>query len=324
MEKISVLLAVYKPNRTFFRKQLDSINKQTYKNIELIVMDDSDDREEFNQISSIINEHITNIDYKVYANECNIGSNRTFEKLTQIADGDYFAYCDQDDIWEEYKIETLVNEIKKENAVVCYSDLSVIDEDDQQISDSFKKMSKRLNHVYGDKQYSYFLRRNSITGCTMLIHGDIAKQSLPFPKNNEYVHDHWLTLYASCKGRVAYVEKPLIRYRIHSNNQIGAKVLDGIGNKKDYIEKKLYIEKAKIDFVKSSSIGNENSDIEKEIKAFEDFVSTRLAFFQNKNLSNTIAFLKLLKLDPTLILFELLVNISPNLMSNKVIAFSKK
>ena len=135
MEKISVLLAVYKPNRTFFRKQLDSINKQTYKNIELIVMDDSDDREEFNQISSIINEHITNIDYKVYANECNVGSNRTFEKLTQIADGDYFAYCDQDDIWEEYKIETLVNEIKKENAVVCYSDLSVIDEDDQQISE---------------------------------------------------------------------------------------------------------------------------------------------------------------------------------------------
>lgn len=41
-------------------------------------------------------------------NKKNIGSNKTFELLTSIADGDYIAYCDQDDIWEQPSIHFFI------------------------------------------------------------------------------------------------------------------------------------------------------------------------------------------------------------------------
>jgi hypothetical protein len=42
-----------------------------------------------------------------------MGSNKTFERLTAFAEGKYVAYCDQDDIWEDNKIELLVNRLEK-------------------------------------------------------------------------------------------------------------------------------------------------------------------------------------------------------------------
>ncbi|MEH7130099.1 glycosyltransferase, partial [Neobacillus drentensis] len=260
---------------------------------------------------------------KIYQNEVNMGSNKTFEKLTAMSKGDFIAYCDQDDIWEEDKLSVLVNTLLVQNALVCYSDLSIIDDHDKFVASSFKKISKRLNHIYGEKTYGYFLRRNSITGCTMLINSRIAKESLPFPNSNEYVHDHWLALFASCKGNIAYVERPLIRYRIHANNQIGAKVLSGIETKEDYITKKLQLEKNKVEYVNARNLGNDNSEIQMQIEHFQEFVNNRIAFFENKGLKNTILFLRNITFDPVLISFELLINLLPNFLSNKLITKAK-
>lgn len=319
-EKVSILMATYRPESLFLKKQLNSIREQTYKNIELIIIDDSDCISSFNLIKEIVeSELINSIPVKLLKNEKNLGSNKTFEKLTMLATGKYIAYCDQDDIWEKDKIYTLLSKILEENSVICYSDLSIINEDDIEIAKSFKDISKRLEHKFGIDTYKYFIRRNSITGCTMLIKREIALKSLPFPDYKIYVHDHWLALYGSLYGRVSYIKKPLVKYRIHQNNQIGAKVLSNIYDKFDYYEKKLLVEEAKIQLIYSRNLPHINLGLNSVLISSSKFVNIRKSLFERKTLNNIIKFVNILHFDPLLIVFEGIICFAPNNIVKKLL-----
>ncbi|OLS37816.1 glycosyltransferase [Bacillus sp. MRMR6] len=321
MEKISILMAVYNPNIQFFIEQLTSINNQDYKNLELLVLDDCSSKKSIDSTKELLSKYITNIPYTFRSNHVNMGSNRTFGELTKVASGDYFAYCDQDDIWEKNKLTCLLEKIKQENALIAYSDLSIIDDHSNKVSDSFREVSKRLEHKYGENLFPFFLRRNSITGCTMLIEAGTAKAALPFPSSEQYVHDHWLALFGTSKGKIAYSEKPLVRYRIHSNNQIGAKVLVGINSKKDYLVKRILMEKMKVDWLNSQDFSDNQKQ---EIREYEEFIKARNNYFTNTNFANLIAMLKQLSRDPVLISFEVLLGVSKGTLMNKLLQVAKK
>lgn len=315
-------MAIYNPHVPFFVEQLRSINNQDYGNKELIVLNDSANKKNENELKEIISSHITELPYTFYSNSQNLGSNKTFEKLTELATGEYVAYCDQDDVWESYKLTRLMEKVKKENAVIAYSDLSIIDENGNKVADSFKEISPRLIHNYGECLFDFFLRRNSITGCTMLVESSVAKQAMPFPPSEIYVHDHWLALYGSSKGRIAYSKEPLIRYRIHSHNQIGAKVFQGISDKNDYYQKRILMEQKKVNFVRSKNFTEEKNRV--EIDNYEQFISSRKNYFEHKSISNIIGMLKQLPKDPVLITFEILIGLSNGSISRRLINKAKK
>ena len=97
---VSILLAVYNPNYEWFKEQLSSLNNQNYNNLELIVYDDCPD----NPVDErFIKNCISNFSYHIIRGKQNKGSNFAFEELTKYGKGEYFAYCDQDDIWEKIK-----------------------------------------------------------------------------------------------------------------------------------------------------------------------------------------------------------------------------
>ncbi|WP_159117186.1 glycosyltransferase, partial [Clostridium neonatale] len=93
---VSILLAVYKPNEKWLIEQIVSLNEQSYNNLDLLVYDDCPE-ESVNE--ELLKKYITNFEYKLIRGTINKGSNIAFEELTKIGDGEYFAYCDQDDIW---------------------------------------------------------------------------------------------------------------------------------------------------------------------------------------------------------------------------------
>lgn len=314
MKQVTILLAVYKPNTIFFEKLLKSLNEQSYTNIFLNVRDDSGEAYEFYRISKFIKKIITNFDYKISKNNKNIGSNQTFELLTLEAGGDYFAYCDQDDIWNSDKIQKLVNEIEAKSAEMCYSDLSIINQDDIQTAESFTKIKKRVVHKYGDNLFDYFLRRSSVTGCTMMVKASVAKRAFPFP-NDFMVHDQWLTLFSASVGKIAYVPEPLIRYRIYEGNQIGAALLPEINSKDDYLQKRLLKERNKLYF-----LGKYHSFNPKQLQIIDSnllFVETRIEFFKHSNLFNLVKMVKISKKDKFLMLFEIFIGVMPQ----KIVAF---
>ncbi len=230
---ISILMAVYEPNMDWLKEQLISLNDQTYPNLRLYVRDDCSPSVSFEEIQFCVKGCISAFEFNIARNEKNLGSNKTFEQLTKEAEGDYFAYCDQDDVWLSEKLETLITELQKHNAQLVCSDVVVIDEQGTQTASSIQNVRPRHIFCSGENLAGTLIYRNFVIGCTMLIPAKIAKDACPFAKN--MVHDHYLALYVGINGKIYSYPKPLIKYRIHDGNQTG--VLSKISTKEDYVKK---------------------------------------------------------------------------------------
>lgn len=232
---IAILMAVYEPRLDWLRQQLCSLNEQTYPNLRLYIRDDCSPTVPYEEIERCVGECITKFSYTICRNERNLGSNGTFERLTQEAEGDYFAYCDQDDVWLPEKLEVLVREILKRKATMSYSDVSVIDGEGRQVADSLCDIRPRLRYLDGCGLAAELFFRNCVAGCTMLIDAKIAKNAVPFPKDT--VCDQWLALLAATEGEIAFSKQTLVQYRQHKHNQTG--VLQGVDDKDGYYRYKI-------------------------------------------------------------------------------------
>lgn len=298
---VSILMAVYNPNYDWFKEQLASLDNQTYDNIELIIYDDCPDKpvdEDF------ICKYIRNFSYCIIHGKENVGSNKAFEKLTELGQGKYFAYCDQDDIWNNNKIETLVNCIEKDKAVLVYSDMSVIDENSNNKYNTLLKAKPRLKYIYGENLVSKFFFKNCVSGCCMLIKSDIAKKAMPF--SNTVIHDQWLCIIASLYGRISFINAQLIKYRIHGNNQTGS--LKNIESKDDYYNLRVQALKKRL-FDLNKTIRNnriKNVDVD-ELKMISNFCEARV----NKKLISIFKYRKLCEKEAY---FEIVIKYMPSFL----------
>ena len=227
---ISIVMAVYEPNLPWFRELLDSLEAQTYPNLELLVLDDCSPTVPFETVRQYVAQSIRSFPYQVARNEKNLGSNGTFEKLTQQVHGKYIAYCDQDDVWLPEKLEVLYAEIQQKSATMSYCDMMVVDAMGYQIASSLRDVRPRLQYLQGENLFEQYFFRNCTAGCSMLIQADIAKQAVPFPLHT--VADHWLAIWATQKGLIAFTDIKMVKYRQHHNNQTG--ILFGVQDKKSY------------------------------------------------------------------------------------------
>ncbi|AWK50038.1 glycosyl transferase [Clostridium beijerinckii] len=295
---VSILLAVYKPNETWFVEQLISLNNQTYDNIELLIYDDCPD---YPVDEELIKKHIINFTYNLIRGTKNEGSNKAFEHLTKQGNGEFFSYCDQDDIWEINKIESLVKLIRSENSVLAYSDMSVIDGDGNHIADSLIKVKSRIKYIYGENLFSSFFFKNCVSGCCMLINSKIAKKAVPFSRVT--IHDQWLCIVSGWYGKISFVDKPLVKYRIHENNQTGS--FKGVYSKKDYYNLRVNILQQRIDDVKRCINGMDLNSDNIDLTHIEIFCDARI----NKNI---LKILKYSYLDKKEAYFEIIIKYMPN------------
>lgn len=228
---ISILMAVYEPRMDWLRQQLASLNEQTYPNLRLYIRDDCSPTVPYEQIQSCVQDCITRFPYVITRNEKNLGSNATFELLTKEAEGDLFAYCDQDDVWLPEKLTVLQKAMERERAVLVCSDMYIIDGDGKQVADSITKV--RRHHVFrsGTDLTRGLLTSNFVTGCTMLVQSDAAKRAIPFCPY--MVHDHYIALCCAAEGMVYSSPERTIRYRIHGGNQTG--IMSGVRDKESYL-----------------------------------------------------------------------------------------
>jgi len=273
MEKplITIVMATYNPRMDWFKEQVQSLEDQTYPNLKLIVCDDCSPDVPFEEIKKVVSDIVKSFPVEFYQNEHNMGSNKTFERLTSLADGDYISYCDQDDIWCPEKLETLEkNFTGTDNMLIC-SDMYVMDGEGKRTYNSITEA--RPFHIFqsGEGLSSFFLTRNFVTGCCMMIRADLAKEAIPFP--DCYVHDHYLALYASCKGDILSIPDRLINYRIHGSNQTS--VFKGVQDKQTYIKFRLETLLARAKWLKKDF--KCAPQIKKSIDEWCDWVEARYA-----------------------------------------------
>ncbi len=220
MERVDILLATYNGEK-YLREQIDSILRQSYKDFRLIISDDGSE----DSTKEILDEYVQK-DGRiiVFCQKKNLGVTKNFEFLLSKVENEYFMFSDQDDIWKEDKIEKSLNKLKSENADLVYSDLEVVDENLNVTYESYWKLKGFYNRIKEHNDFNSLYLNNYITGCTMLSKKELLDVILPFPSESEFViFDYWMALMISQKGKMAYIEEPLTKYRQHKKNTIGSR-----------------------------------------------------------------------------------------------------
>ena len=105
---ISVALCTYNGEK-FLREQIDSILAQTYKNLEIVIVDDCSTDKTTNIINAYAEKDKR---IKLFQNASNLGFNKNFERALGLTSGEYIAISDQDDIWLPQKLQSLLDNIK--------------------------------------------------------------------------------------------------------------------------------------------------------------------------------------------------------------------
>ncbi|WP_394872979.1 glycosyltransferase [Clostridium butyricum] len=311
---VSILLAVYKPNENWLIEQLISLNKQNYENLNLYVYDDCP---EYPTNTEIFNKYITNFEYKIIRGEVNKGSNKAFEELTKIADGEFFAYCDQDDIWETNKISLMMDEFTEDVTLVC-CDLSIIDENSNKTHESLCDIRKRIVYKSGYNLAKGILVSNFVTGCAMIVKRNIAIKSIPFAR--KIVHDNWIAVVAALNGKIKFLDKQLIKYRQHNNNQTG--ILKGIYNKKTYYNIKI------VDLLERYLVLKDRLTGYEEVNEYIDYCITSLQarkeYFMKPSINQLKIMIKYSRYYKISIILEIFSPIIPECLFKVIIGLTKK
>lgn len=264
---ISIVMAVYEPNMQWLEQQLDSLDSQNYPNIELLARDDCSPKTPFEMIERCFSERIKRFPYKLARNDVNLGSTKTFEKLTAQAGGRYIAYCDQDDVWMPDKLVIEQAILKRTGSALVCGDVVIIDGKGRQVADSIIDVRPMQIFRTGDGLAEGLIYRNFVIGCTMLIDAKLAKASIPFP--DCMVHDHYLAFCCATRGRIEVAREKLVRYRIHEQSQ--TRTLAGVNTKEDYYQRRILVFTGRVNALSSRFTLEALAQAEEWAKAREDY-----------------------------------------------------
>lgn len=229
---IDIVLASYNGDK-FITEQIESIQACSgYQALvrKIIVVDDGSTDNTIATLKHLaaqdskIELHAPSLDPSVIANK---GASQNFQFGLTLTSAPYIMLCDQDDVWLPEKLESSLHKVKQAEKysntttpVLVFSDKQIVDEQLNLICDSYfvlKQISKQWH-----KRFEQLSQQNVASGCTMLFNRALLKRAIPIP-NTAYMHDWWLALIASRCGVISLIDKPLIQYRQHQNNTIGAK-----------------------------------------------------------------------------------------------------
>lgn len=219
---ISVVIPCYNHER-FILQAVNSVLNQTYENLELIVIDDgSKDR-----CAEILSK-IEDPRYTFIAQE-NRGANNTINRGLALAKGKYLAILNSDDVFYADRLRRCVVYLEDHLDISMVSTyIEIIDERGR--GKGFKEAWKNMEPwMLPDRAHSYVVTsdfsRNLIaanfiaTTSNMVFTRELYEQ-IGGMRNLRYAHDWDFALRAVEKSKCALLEKPLLQYRVHSNNTI--------------------------------------------------------------------------------------------------------
>ncbi|WP_203662652.1 glycosyltransferase family 2 protein [Lacticaseibacillus sp. 53-4] len=215
---ITICLSAYNGER-FLAEQLASFQAQTYQNWQLLIHDDGST----DHTVEIVRKYAQS-DSRIHLADLggHLGIKRAFIALLKEQDTDFYAFSDQDDVWEPEKLTTLVDALASENSekpLLAYSRFSEIDSGGRPLPEDDR-------HPIYSTAFKDFLMINTVTGCTVLLNRSLRNKLLAPSVAVNYslmtMHDAWAALVASAFGNVIFVDQPLVRYRQHGDNVLGA------------------------------------------------------------------------------------------------------
>lgn len=202
----------------YIAQQIESIQKQTFTDWQLIIRDDGSTDKTCQIIQKIIQ---TDARMQLIQAE-NVGVIQSFYELVKKETADFYFFSDQDDVWLPEKLEIVLAQAKKQQnnePILYYTDLKIVDKHLTVLSKSMIK----LQSDHANTNLNQELTENTVTGCTMMINHRLAEKWQD--SSNIIMHDWWLALLAAALGKLIYIDQPTILYRQHADNVLGARTL---------------------------------------------------------------------------------------------------
>lgn len=204
---VSVIITTH--NRLdLLKKAIDSVRNQSYKNFELIVVDDAsiDGTKEYCEGQDF--------DYIYIPQEESKGGNHARNIGIKSAKGKYCAFLDDDDRWKESYLEKMVGLIEEKGCGMVYSGVTCeqYNRDDVQYKDIVRGFDGDLSTIV---LYSAF----ASTSC-MMVNKELLNHIGMFDENLTAWQDYELVLRIAQETSIYFVREPLIYYRIVANDRI--------------------------------------------------------------------------------------------------------
>lgn len=277
---VAVLMSTYNGEK-YILEQIRSILSQKEVDIFLFIRDDGSTDNTCAIIEAIQDQEPNRI---FLERGDNLGFANSFMSLVYNCYGYHFyAFADQDDVWEENKLISAIHFLKADEPALYGSNLK-----------AFDMVENRQFYIYDidsadaiRKQLDKYVFISNPYGCTM-VWNDYLQKLLHFHRKPDILtHDVWVNLVARCTGTVYFdLEHSYINYRIHGNNACGATPKSFLLRLKKYY--RFYF----IDN-KSLNIGIVCKTIHNEFPEYEDKVIKAIANYDS-SLKNKIKALKVI------------------------------
>jgi glycosyltransferase involved in cell wall biosynthesis len=166
------------------------------------------------------------IELIVFENHRPLGVTRNFEQAVRACTHELIALSDHDDMWHAGRLARMAAQFEaRPGLLLLHTDARLVDAQGRPMGSTLfhalEVQPAELAAIAGGRAFDVLLRRNLVTGATTMFRRSLLDAALPFPA--EWVHDEWLGAIAAALGAMDVLPEPLIDYRQHANNQIGAR-----------------------------------------------------------------------------------------------------
>lgn len=216
----------------YLEEQLESIANQTRLPDEMIICDDKSKDGTLDILRNFKSK--VSFSVRLFFNEKNLGSTKNFEKAIKLCTGDIIFLSDQDDVWYPNKLEKIEKlfYISPSTAAI-FTDAELVDDNLRSLGYSMWQSigfnKREQNRFIHGKFIEVLLKQNVVTGSTMAFRSELRRLFFPIP--DTWFHDAWITLLIAFVSDLNMISEPLIKYRQHHMQQIGAGNKYGMYNK---------------------------------------------------------------------------------------------
>lgn len=226
MINIAILLATYNGQK-YIKELLESFESQSKSDFVCFIHDDGSTDNTIEIIKDFIEDKGNK--YIILENPPLHSPKDNFLWMLSNVEANYYMFADQDDVWIKEKIEkSYAKMLELDDSPSCvFADMLVVDENLNRINDSFIRL---LDRDPFDYRYQRIIIDNPAAGCTMMINKALRNMAIKL-KDTRLIemHDVFILSLASAFGRINYIDEPLVLYRQHEGNIMGAKKIGVMG-----------------------------------------------------------------------------------------------
>ena len=220
---VSVALCTHNGAR-YITEQARSILDQALPPAQVVLSDDASSDDTVALVERLWAEGSGAPELVVLRNVTALGVTANFEQAALAGSGDLIALSDQDDVWAPDRLERMVGVLEASpDLALLFTDARLVDSAGVDMGPSlFETLEVTESDLGGMRRgdaFSVLLRRNLVTGATVVFRRSLLDAAVPF--DPAWVHDEWLAILAAAIARIDFLPDRLVDYRQHGGNQIG-------------------------------------------------------------------------------------------------------